>query len=162
MKLMNAAELRRYAKETFREDFQTDTDAFLDAFQHGAYHEERTDWHGMAGKFSPDELARMWLAICHWLICGSVENRDGKNLQTLMATHDLICRWQMTALKPTDDLYSNLDAVAKLILAESKEGGYWRDITTYFVILNSGIRQRAGVHPIYFSGPVRELESSLG
>lgn len=78
-----------------------------------------------------------------------------------MTLHDALHRWQDTAFKSVDDLYRALDEVAALVAVELPQGGHWRQIAIYFVTLNSGIRQKAGVHPIYFEGPARQLERAL-
>lgn len=161
MKLMSVSELRRYSKETHGHDHATDEDAFLEAYQHGAYHEDRVDWHRMASRLSTEDLVAVWKAVCQMLIAGSVENRDGENLKKLMQLQDTITRWQDTALKSSEDLYGSLEAVGDLVIAELPQGGYWRQIAIYFLMLNSGIRQRAGVHPIYFDGSARKLERML-
>lgn len=161
MKLMSVSELRRYSKETHGHDHATDEEAFLDAYRYGAYHEDRVNWDRVAQRLSKDELADAWKAICHMLIAGSIENRDGANLKKLMELQEAIARWQDTALKSPEDLYGPLEAVGNLVVAELPQGGYWRQIAIYFLILNSGIRQRAGVHPIYFDGAVKKLERML-
>lgn len=162
MKLMRLSDLKEHAKKSFNQTYATDGECFVDAFRYGEYHEERVDWHIVAKQLSRDALVDLWPAVCHWLIAGSAEHREGPTLALIIGVHEAIARWQCNQLEKPEDVLAPLAKVRELLTAELKaDAKRWREVAIYFVMLESGIRQSMGVHLVHAMDATRELENLI-
>ena len=141
--MMTLAELKGYAKQTGGTDFSTNQESFLDAFLYGEFHEEEFDWGAIAEKLSDSELASLMLALCHALIAGSAENRDGSRLDVIMRAYEAVAKWQRHHLTSPDEILEALEKLRQPVKDLSKGG--WIEAISYFQIIESGIRRRMGL-----------------
>jgi hypothetical protein len=139
----------RIAKKNFNEEHFSEAEAFVDAFSNGDFHEEEFSWGAVSDCLSRDQVVSLFLPVCHGLIRGSVDHREGESLEAIMRLYTNLIKWQQNHLKEPADILSSLDEVRPYVLSLASEGG-WVEAKYFFQMLDYGVRRRMGLltHPL--------------
>ena len=143
--LPSLAELVDYARKTWHQEFDSQEECFLDAFENGEYHEEEFCWGSLADSLPPAELGSLFLPVCRALIASEPANRDGGNLAALVGLFTALGKWQRRTLKTPEDLLIALDTVRPLVFKLSRG---WTEAKYLYQMLDFAIRRRMGLSTI--------------
>lgn len=142
--LPTTTELLRLAKEKWDEDHTSEAECFVDAFSNGEYHEEDFSWGDIASCLNVNQIVSLFLPVCHGLIRGSVEHREGESLEAIMDLYSNLVKWQKNHLKDPREILQSLENVRPYVLNLSLESG-WIEAKYFFQMLDCGIRRRMGL-----------------
>lgn len=142
--LPTTKELLRIAKENCNEDSLSESECFVDAFSNGEFHEEEFSWAGVSDCLTRNQIVSLFLPVCHGLIRGSVDHREGDSLDAIMLLYTNLVKWQQNHLNEPADILSSLDEVRPFVLSLASEGG-WVEAKYFFQMLDYGIRRRMGL-----------------
>jgi len=143
-------ELVQMAKQNWNEEFSSEAECFVNAFSNGEYHEEDFDWGGIGDALTKDQLVSLFLPVCHALIRGSVDHREGASLDAIMQLYSQLIKWQKNHLKEPADILVSLDTVRPYVLALVADTPAWSEAKYFYQTLDYGIRRRMGLatHPL--------------
>lgn len=142
--LPTLSELLRLSKEKWNEDHSSEAECFVDAFSNGEYHEEDFSWGDIASCLNANQLVSLFLPVCHALIRGATEHREGESLDAIMKLYSNLVKWQKHHLKDPMEILQSLDDVRPYVLKLSSESG-WIEGKYFFQMLDCGIRRRMGL-----------------
>jgi len=136
-------ELKRVDVEQTGEKW-TDQASFLQAYQHGDYHEEEPIWYQLALSLSDKEIEDIALFTIHWLIVGSVETRSGERLDTLMTFHEQMVDWLQSGLEAVPPFLELLDRIKAMIIEAAEQYRYpeWAEALRQYSVLHIGLLHR--------------------
>ncbi len=156
-------QLRKESIEKWGDSYPDEASAFLDAFQNGEYHEESAEMYALGDKLTDVELASLFLPICHGLVAGTVENRQGPGLELIMRCYSLLEFWQRGQLEAVDGLLSHLEEVREMVGAAllEEKSLWWFQIWETMRILEHGVRSRLGQPPLYLYSKYSKIEARL-
>ncbi len=157
-------QLRKESIEKWGDTYPDEASAFLDACLNGEYHEEEASLQMLGDQLSEQELASLFLPVCHGLIAGSANHRDGEGLATVMRCYSALELWQRKRLDSTEQLLTALADVRNLViesLAEQKSL-WWYQIWESMRILEYGVRSRMGLSPLEIYTEYGNAEARLG
>lgn len=140
--LMSLLGLRQYAKKTYDQDF-TLQEAFVDAFENGAYHEDGMNWSRVAEQVSDDTLVHVAKFSIRLLISGEPDTREGEELKLLMDWYDAVQRWQEN--RAPENILQITDSVRELVVKYCRRHrgiGWWTGFLREFSIFDLGVRRR--------------------
>lgn len=162
-KLPTLREMVQYAKDTWDQTFENESECFVDAFENGEYHEEEPRLVSLTIGLTDQELASLYLPVCKAMISGSVSHRDGDTLKLLMDCYSALGRWERKHLSSPDEVLSPLAQVRKLMFSEVLErpNTWWRKVFSNFEMLEAGVRRRMGVNHLKLADDYRAIEHKL-
>lgn len=157
-------QLRKESIEKWGDTYPNEASAFLDACLNGEYHEESAELHALGDKLTDVELASLFLPICHGLVAGCVDHREGPGLDKIMRCYSLLDLWQRGKLEAIDGLLSHLEEMREMVGAAllEEKSLWWFQIWETMRILEHGVRSRLGQSPVYLYSAYSKIEAKLG
>lgn len=142
-------EMRRYAKESFNEEFENDAQMYIDAFRNGAFHEEEPDWYSIAGSLTDEQLANLALSAVRGVV-GAHPFEDSEELKTTMKFHAALNKYfgrritggPMEILEPLAEFREVLFQELK----DPKNRGWAGNSVRGFMLVDLAIHRRMGIH----------------